>query len=157
MWEAIRRHCSAGAVDAIVAGPVCYTFSKARFLPGGPRPLRSVQRPYGLPSAHLTSKENEQVKLGSHLAIQKTRLAGLAHGLGIGFVFENPEPSSGHPSMFHLHEVIGMASLPGASTVDFDQCHLGARSKKPTRIITLGVDLRLLHGQRCDNTRRQWK
>ena len=41
-----------------------------------------------------------------------------------------------------------MASLPGANTGDLDQCQLGARSTKPTRIITLGVDLRLLHERR---------
>ena len=64
-WECIRLACAAGGVDAIIAGPVCSTFSKSRSLPGGPRPVRSPQQPYGLTAARLTSRELVQVKLAT--------------------------------------------------------------------------------------------
>ena len=128
-----------------------------RSLPGGPRPIRSVQQPYGVSPLQPTAKEQTQVKLGNYFAIQTARLAQLAHQLGVSFVFENPEPSAGYPSIFLLREVAEIAALPGTQVIDFDQCRLGARSRKPTRLLAIGVDLRSIQGLRCDHPRRQWK
>ena len=56
-----------GMLVGWVAGPPCETWSKARKheLPGGPRPVRSQQMPFGLQD--LTFKEHIQVSTGSLL------------------------------------------------------------------------------------------
>lgn len=49
LWMLLLSRISSGWYDAVVAGPPCFTFSRARGYGGGPRPLRSAGSPYGLP------------------------------------------------------------------------------------------------------------
>eukprot|EP00972_Heterocapsa_arctica_P089910 13263499-Heterocapsa_arctica.AAC.1 len=49
LWERLLRDIKSGEIDAVWFGTPCTTFSKARELPGGPRPLRDRLHPYGFP------------------------------------------------------------------------------------------------------------
>eukprot|EP00974_Lingulodinium_polyedra_P073164 7082190-Lingulodinium_polyedra.AAC.1 len=59
-------------------GTPCTTFSAARTGPPGPRALRSLEHPYGLPKAQLTEQEAEEVRLGSFFALKSLDLASAA-------------------------------------------------------------------------------
>lgn len=124
-------------------GPPCNTFSHARAVAPGPPPLRSVEHPYGLPN--LTPAQREQVRIGNLLAARCAEAATLLHSLGKAFVIENPErwnPQA--PTMWELEELRKVARLPGVSALHFDQCMVGARSRKPTTLLHYGLDLSAL-------------
>ena len=53
IWLQLRQALDSGLVDAIIAGPPCSTFSRARAGINGPRPLRSKESPYGLAAGLL--------------------------------------------------------------------------------------------------------
>ena len=72
LWEKVLADVRAGHYDFAWIGTPCCTFSRARHRPPGPRPLRSVDKPYGLPKAELTDKEWEQLRLGNFFAIKST-------------------------------------------------------------------------------------
>ena len=48
-YSMIRKLAYTGRIDGEHGGPVCATWSRLRHLPGGPPPLRSRRRPFGLP------------------------------------------------------------------------------------------------------------
>ena len=118
LWVRIITDIKAGNVDAVIAGPVCSTFSRARELPGGPRPLRSASHPYGFKAPYLSDSEVKQVAEGNYFAIKTAQACSAA---GASFVFENPEPFPGSPSMFGLHEVAALAERNGVYAVELDQ------------------------------------
>lgn len=53
-WHRLRRWASLGLVVVVHAGTLCSTSSSVRFVPGGPRPLRSRDCVSGIPN--LTPK-----------------------------------------------------------------------------------------------------
>ena len=66
---------ASGKVLGEGAGPPCETFSHARSVQPGPRPLRSFAEPYGLAKADLYPEEWEQLRIDNLLAFAMRRLA----------------------------------------------------------------------------------
>ena len=124
-WLRLCRQLAAGEVSAVVAGPPCTTFSRARQGPPGPRPLRSAAHPYGLPSGELTKAEHEAVREGTYMALRTLAFLGEAHGIDVPFMLESPEPTPGVVSIFDLPEARTLAARPGVRAIDFDQCEGG--------------------------------
>ena len=48
-----------------------------------------------------------------------------------------------------------LSSLPGVSTIDFDQCPYGSETAKPTRVLYFRVDLSCLRAK-CNHQPKQW-
>ena len=78
-FDSFQRILELGVVLASLSGPPCETWSAARHLvpPSGslrrwPRPLRSADRPWGLP--HLRLKELEQLAVGSQLMLSNVKI-----------------------------------------------------------------------------------
>ena len=46
-FDTLRQLVCEGLIDVIIAGPPCSTWSRLRFMPGGPRPLRLRSHPWG--------------------------------------------------------------------------------------------------------------
>jgi len=149
-----------GALDGFVqgglCGPPCETWSQARFADLGdeqgrhPRPLRSLEWLWGLPS--LSLREQGQVAVGNELLLFSIDLLiCLARSEGLG-VLEHPgEPEDEtKPSIWRLPIVQLLRQLPGFDFVDFAQGLLGAKSPKPTRFLTLNMASlpRFLHSHR---------
>ena len=148
LWTELFESVAAGAFRCVFMGTPCETFSRARTGPPGPRPLRTAQSPYGLPRGSLTEREFEQVRLGTYFALQSCRMAQAAIRAGVPWGLENPEPMGNPVSLFALPEFQDLAESRDVRVSDFDQCHLGAGSKKPTRVLSWGLDLRALEGRR---------
>ena len=102
---ALMTSCSA----VLLVRPV----SAARHIQPGPEPLRSIDYPYGLPKEMLTPRQVEQVRLGTYSALQSANFLREAHGRGVGFAIETPEPRQGVVSVFTLAELATLASLDG--------------------------------------------
>ena len=144
-----------GKVWGAFHGTPCTTFSAARNGPPGPRPLRDLKHPYGLPKTSLTIQEQQEVRLGSYFALKSAAFCKLMYEHNLPFGLENPRPRKGIVSMFDLSEFVSLAALRGVSTVDFDQCPYGAETAKPTRVIFSEVDLTVLFAQ-CNHEPREW-
>ena len=87
--------------------------SAARHIRPGPRPLRSLDFPYGFLKSELTPQQTEHVRLGTYFALQSARFLREAHGLGVGFAIETIELRSGAVSVFTLPEFDSLSGLVG--------------------------------------------
>ncbi len=134
-----------GWVVGLLAGPPCETWSKARNQQladaprGGPRPVRTQQQPWALPS--LSLREIRQVLFGNVLltfALEMLALLGLQGGFG---VIEHPaEPEDlSLPSIFRLPLVRLLLGIPGFMRLRIYQGLYGSESPKPTDLLTLNM------------------
>ena len=150
------RGALSGFVQGGLCGPPCETWSQARFVDTAettdrqPRPLRSLECLWGLPS--LSLRELGQVDVGNELLLFSIDLMiCLARSEGLG-VLEHPgEPADeDKPSIWRLPIIQLLRQLPGFEFVDFAQGLLGAKSPKPTRFLTLNMASlpTFLHGHR---------
>ena len=69
-WCRLMAALRDGHIDAVILGPPCETFLRARKGPPGPRPLRSREHPYGLRCPHLSVEEFKQVTQGTYMALR---------------------------------------------------------------------------------------
>eukprot|EP00438_Fugacium_kawagutii_P026552 Skav203810 [mRNA] locus=scaffold1236:317608:322820:- [translate_table: standard] len=151
-----------GQVIAAGGGPPCETYTAARMVEGGPRPLRSSQYLYGCP--HLTRREWKQVHIGTTLVHFILRLAlELAWRGGCSWC-EHPQwplwaARSSPPSIWAMRAVRLLRQFQCVSVVSFDQCTVGADSVKPTTLLLVrlpAVRAALLargNGGRCHHGR----
>ena len=139
------RGALSGLVQGGLCGPPCETWSQARFadIEDGagrqPRPLRSLDWLWGLPS--LALREMNQVAIGNELLLFSIDLMiCLARTDGFG-VLEHPgEPADEtKPSIWRLPIMQLLRQLPGFDYIDFAQGLLGAKTPKPTRFLTLNM------------------
>ena len=75
--------------------------------------------------------------------------------LDIPWWIENPLPDGNPVSLFNLPEWQALRAQHGVSTYDFHQCHMGAETAKPTRIMSEGIDLSALLGT-CSHPKKTW-
>ena len=73
VFSSLRELCWSGRVFGKHGGPVCATWSAARWIPPGPRPLRDRRRPYGLPG--LSARERIQCWEGSEFWLRDLDLS----------------------------------------------------------------------------------
>eukprot|EP00438_Fugacium_kawagutii_P025083 Skav202489 [mRNA] locus=scaffold1531:74727:80399:- [translate_table: standard] len=142
-YELILRLCRRGAIGLILSGPPCETWSSARHLecrPGGPKPLRSKSRLWGL--RHLSTAELKQLLNGSSLMVRGLVLELAALLSGGAAVMEHPmipkDPTYATvwSASFHLHYLM---QLPNARAVAFEQWRYGASCIKPTLLRSVGL------------------
>jgi len=148
-------------VVGFLGGPPCESWRIARgaLLPdhaerGGPRVIRNVQELWGLEALGL--KELRQIALGNDLLLFSLaciyRLA-----LGGGFaVLEHPaEPDKADAaSIWRLQITILLTHFPGVEVLRISQGHFGARTPKPTNLLSLnlpGLKEELNQHSVCDN------
>ena len=106
-----------------------------------PRPLRSAETPTGLPD--VTPKEFAQLVVGNSILLLALTLFFLVLRTGGCGIVEHPADPIGRfegvPSIFRLDLVNTLKNL-GARVIYLDQCRYGARSKKPTMILTSNAE-----------------
>ena len=135
-----------GWVHSFLGGPPCCTWSKARgvALEGqdpsrGPRPVRSAEHLWGLPS--LALRELWQILDGNVLlGFCILALGELALQDRCGIVEHPAEPEAPEaPSIWKLPIVQLLFQLPGMKRLKLSQGLLGADSCKPTELIALNL------------------
>ena len=132
-------------VAGVYFGPPCNTWSVSRWRAvscddGGPRPIRTLQHPFGLLALRL--RELKEVILGNSLLFFAI-LAALIQGLMARVsVIEHPEPrdKTKYPSIWYLPAFGALRRLPGFEEVTLFQGYFGAISPKPTRFGITGCE-----------------
>ena len=130
--NAVREH----RIHALIAGPPCETWSKARNAnDGGPRPLRSIEQPWSL--THLRMREFRQTQIGNALLGSAVTLfveALLATAL---MLLEHPAAPDevDKPSIWKLDLIWFLTMFPNCQKVTLSQGYFGAKSPKPTTFL----------------------
>ena len=138
------NRASSGQIVSLGGGPPCETYTAARYnildTQRGPRPLRSASDLSGLPG--LSRRERAQIWIGDHLIrfLLRMLLAMAAQGLS-GFL-EHPQfptwcADKNPPSIWSWKTVRMLKGLQCCSIVSFDQCVVGASSRKPTTLLLI--------------------
>ena len=177
LWSLLIRTAREGRIAAVIGGPPCRTMSVLRHRPGGPRPVRSPQHPFGLPT--LNSDERKLVDHDTGLFARMLWLHALATAGRrvnpsipcvsslVAFLLEQPQevarymapenPLVGEvPSWWSNPMWLSYADEAGLFEVDFNQGPLGHVSDKPTTVGTNLPDLRDLQGLKGE-TKGPWK
>lgn len=129
VWHRLREWARWGLLGVVHAGPPCSTFSSVRFVPGGPRPLRTrdcLLGISGLPSIMQQRCDEVERTCGLFTSIGRRGITSLEHPEDRG------RPP--YPSIWIMDCVKAyMASVRGES-VRVDMCRYGLSSMKPTRV-----------------------
>ena len=122
-----------GLIDIVLGGPPCSTWSKLRFLPNGPPPLRHRgDHVWGLPG--LTLAQRARVREGNVLMVNCLALFEAVSLRGGGHLMEHPadpgyEP---FPSIWSNEEMQGLEFRCNAIRLLIHQCMFGGRARKDT-------------------------
>ena len=146
--DAIRK----GYVIAMLAGPPCESWSKARSVPltseepapgvastRGPRIIRDIDNLWGMES--VTLRELQQLFVGNALlAFALLALMELAIAGGHGMIEHPAEPDEQcAASIWRLPLVRAILRLPHTELLRFSQGLMGAKSSKPTHLLLLNL------------------
>ena len=143
LWNRFFTEVADDKWDCVFLSPPCNTFSRARHLwrrHPGPRPLRSKEYPYGFPWASSINKQT----LGQHnfFIIQCKRMAKTAVKAGKFYLWEHPEDlgkiqdTEDTPgSIWQWEELHSLLRETNSVTWAIYQCHFGADTPKPTRLL----------------------
>ncbi|CAE7031097.1 unnamed protein product [Symbiodinium sp. CCMP2592] len=126
LWEVLNS----GQVLYVHMAPPCSTASAARFIPGGPRPLRDAAHPDGLPG--LSFSQRFQVHNANRLYGLCRDVALFCQSRQIGWSIENPSSS-----LFWLASpMVSLCKHLGSDlcTVVFDHCCWGGDRPKRTAL-----------------------
>lgn len=146
-FSGLRAAAWNGHIDGYSGGPPCSTWSRARWAPGGPPPVRSRALPYGLP--RLNAARNRKCLKGSELFLRQLDIADGVASCGGSAVTEHPA-DPGHAPFSSIFATLQFrqfrAKHPDSLLVQTDQCMRGAATRKRTM---LGGCLRGLHTFYC--------
>ena len=143
-WTFIKELIRRGSVRFLHLGTPCSTFSMARAvkMKNGPRPLRSLEHPLGLPT--LGAAEKQQALLGNTLLDKSVEAALAVLAEGGDFSLENPEKSL----LWNMPPIQFLKIMYPTFVVSFDQCCFGSLHLKPTAVLTSQALLQALSA-RC--------
>lgn len=137
--EDLIERARRGEVDGALSGAPCSTWSRARFRPGGPPPLRDRSHPWGRPG--LSQREREHCDLHSRLMCNGLDILEAVTVGGGDALNEHPADPGREPfpSIHDTSRFKSMKARTGMKEHTFPQCMVGAPSMKPTTLTgTLG-------------------
>eukprot|EP00438_Fugacium_kawagutii_P003181 Skav218026 [mRNA] locus=scaffold214:68164:74339:+ [translate_table: standard] len=132
-----------GAVALCLSGPPCETWTAARHLRldhGGPRPLRSSSRPWGLHG--LEMGEVRQVTQGTSLMLRSVNLELETVFMGGGTLMEHPTENDDEEKASIWRTALQdryCRALPHHRRHRFAQYQYGAKATKPTTFRVAGL------------------
>eukprot|EP00438_Fugacium_kawagutii_P006388 Skav214721 [mRNA] locus=scaffold2250:240981:245369:- [translate_table: standard] len=131
-----------GFILSFVAGPPCETYTRSRFNPGGPPPLRSKRHRWGLPG--LSKRHHSQVESGNFLWRFSTSMLSCQLAAGKGGIFEHPAPfeiehgpCAGGIHTWAYPEMVTLMKWPTLVLHLVDQGAFGQVCRKPTGFLVL--------------------
>ena len=129
----LRRWAWTGALFAMHGGAPCGTWSRLRWSPGGPPPVRDRTRPFGLPG--LSPACQRSCDVGSELFLRQVDLEDGIMSCGGCACAEHPEDPkhAPYPSTFCTPQRQRLRARHGSNTVVGDQCRYGGATRKRTQ------------------------
>ena len=144
-YDLFTRALKEDVLLGFLAGPPCESWSRARgrtLANGcpGPRRLRTVHRPMG--KLDLTSREDQQVRIGNRLLGVAIRLLYTAALTGKCGILEHPAEDTedeSQPSIWKLEIIALLMRFPFCRRVRVFQGMYGAASPKPTEFLLVNI------------------
>ena len=132
--ERLHQEIRAGRGDGAHSGAPCSTWSRARFRPNGPPPLRTRDRPWGLP--RLSAADRKKVDQHSALLVNGLECLELLAELGAPGTAEHPEDPgrAPFPSIWATELYQSFEKKAHYVRISFPQCAFEADSEKPTTL-----------------------
>ena len=90
-FASLSRLCASGLVGAAAAAPPCSAFSRARLLPGGPPPIRTISHPRG--KDRLSPPQATELATSSLIHVRCRELLAVVAARGGLIWLENPTSS----------------------------------------------------------------
>ena len=150
VWKLVTNDILAEIYDALWIATPCETFSPLRENPPGPRPLRSLELPMGLPEKDLTQVEVKQLMEANILLDRSTTAFKQGRRLDLGVGMENPDHGE-KLDVWKTPVIRRLLEDSSIKTVHFDQCRFGAETTKPTTLASYKLDLAQVNNLRCDH------
>ena len=123
--------------------PPSESWSVARYGKGGAPPLREAEAMYG--KLALTKRQARQVEVGNALLAFALDVAWLFAHMGGCFYVEHPQYPCWMPmpvhSVWRMAPVRALKRLACAAVVSFDQCTVGAPTKRPTTLLLIRMSI----------------
>ena len=144
-----------GGIYVVGIAKPCETVSPLREKQPGPRPLRSLQKPDGLPKRELTKDEQRQLAEANNLFEFTENVAREARRARTTFWIENPD----HKEKLDIWKTSWFRNIGGHALTErarFDQCWFGAETTKPIMLMVDGVPIDQIHGKRCNHPPKEW-
>ena len=151
----ILRDIKDKVFDVVGVATPCETVSPLRENPPGPRPLRSLEHPDGLPLTKLTKEEAKQLKEANTLMSFTEEVVDAVRRAKRAFWIENPD----HREKLDIWKTSWFKRLGGSAITDrakFDQCKFGAETVKPTILLSEYLEFGHIANKRCDHEKQEW-
>ena len=134
-FSLLRKLCWQGWFYGKHGGPVCATWSAARYMPNGPPPLRSRDKPYGLDN--LSFPHQVACTKGSEFYLRDLDLSYGVVAAGGRTTTEHPADRGHRPfaSIFATPQTKKFLKLTNSMVVVTHQCMDGASTRKATGIM----------------------
>lgn len=142
----ILREVSSGRLWFVRFGTPCSSFSLARKDDGGPPPLRSKDKLWGLPG--LAPHGRSKVEAGNMFMEISAKLIQACRAAHIGWSLENPAGSY----LWLMPPIAALCEQAGVRRYELDVCQFGSPHMKPTAIVP-NMDLQAI-ALRCDKAVR---
>ena len=142
--QRLLQRIEAGEFAAVLLSPPCASWSRAPWANRwGPRPLRTALHPWGMPwlegeRLQKVARSNAMIRFCIQVlevAIKMGLGVFLEHPENLGSVRSRPSPTVRPASIWELPEVRRLQQGE-VFTVAFYQCQFGAKSRKPTRVLS---------------------
>ena len=123
-----------GLIDAVGGGPPCGTWSKLRFRPHGPRPLRFDWCPWGRPD--VSAVEHDRLCEGNTLMVHFLALCEAIARRGGLYWLEHPADPDEEPmpSIWRTEAYLAFEKRVRGRRCRLDQCAFGGPTVKPTTV-----------------------
>ena len=155
-WDMVKEDLKLGVFDSVGIATPCGTFSPLRESPPGPRPLRSLERPMGLPREQLSESEQKQLSQSNRLLEISATAFLLTVDACKGVWWENPDHGN-KLDMWKTPFAETALQRPQVELSKFDQCRFGAETTKPTTFATCMLDLSCLNETRCNHEKKEYR
>ena len=132
-----RSWCRDGTISAVIGGPPCESWSRARGRGDGPGHLRSVSDLWGLP--HLHGEVASKVEAANSLLLAALLLATDLLTAGGVAIIEHPATfwHERLPSIWRLAPVRALLAAEECQLVRLDQCQVGSGARAPTFLLAV--------------------
>ena len=143
--QELLNRIKSGYYAAVILSPPCASWSTAPWANNwGRRPLRTALYPWGMPwlegpKLAKVAASNNMIRFCVVVILtildHPPIVFLLEHPENLGSVSSRPSPTVRPASIWELQEVQSLCR-PGVFTVAFYQCQYGAKSRKPTRLLS---------------------
>ena len=151
----VAKDIQAGMFEVVGIATPCNTVSPLRETPPGPRPIRSLEQPDGLPVKKLSQQERVQLHESNTLFKFTSSAVTEQRKKRLSYWVENPD----HKEKLDIWKTSYFKNILNhglCMKCKFDQCTVGAGTTKPTMLVSDDITFDGLKNKRCNHPMKTW-